>query len=118
QQPVPAGQDFQYTMSALGRLMEPEQFASIILTTGSDGEVTYLRDVARIELGAKNQDQTLTLDSKPSVGLAIFQLPGSNALDVADRVKATMRERERRFPQGLKYTIVYDTTPFIRESVN
>ena len=115
--PVPSGQDFQYTLSTLGRLVEPEQFADIILTTGTEGEVTYLKDVGRTELGAKNQDQSLTLDGKPSVGLAIFQLPGSNALDVADRVKARMRELEKRFPRGLKYAIVYDTTPFIRESV-
>src|SRR5438876_1128713 len=117
QPPVPKGQDFQYTMSTLGRLIEAEQFANIIIKTGADGEVTYLRDVGRAELGAKNLDQSLTLDGKPSVGLAIFQLPGSNALDVADAVKARMRELERRFPAGLKYAIVYDTTPFVRESV-
>src|ERR1700726_3850274 len=92
QPPVPKGQDFQYTVSTLGRLIEAEQFANIILKTGTDGEVTYLKDVSRTELGAKNQDQTLTLDGRPSVGLAIFQLPGSNALDVADRIKARMRE--------------------------
>ena len=118
QPPVPSGQDFQYTMNTLGRLVEPEQFADIILKTGADGEVTYLRDVARTELGAKNQDQSLTLDGKPSVGLAIFQLPGSNALDVADRIKTRMGELEKRFPKGLRYAIVYDTTPFVRESVN
>jgi multidrug efflux pump len=117
QPPVPKGQDFQYTMSTLGRLVEAEQFADIILRTGTDGEVTYLKDVGRTELGARSQDQSLTLDGKPSVGLAIFQLPGSNALDVADRIKAKMRELEKRFPQGLKYAIAYDTTPFIRESV-
>jgi multidrug efflux pump len=118
QAPVPRGQDFQYTLSTLGRLLEADQFADIILKTGTDGEVTYLRDVARTELGAKNQDQSLTLDGKPSVGLAIFLLPGSNALDVADRVKARMRQLEKRFPRGLGYAIVYDTTPFIRESVD
>ena len=117
QPPVPQGQDFQYTMNTLGRLVEPEQFANIILKTGADGEVTYLKDVARTELGAKNQDYTLTLDGKPAVGLAIFQLPGSNALDVADRVKARMRELEKRFPKGVRFAIVYDTTPFVRESV-
>ena len=83
-----------------------------------DGEVTYLKDCARIELGAKNLDQTLTLDGKPSVGLAIFQLPGSNALDVGDRVKAEMLKLEKSFPRGLKYGIAYDTTPFIHESVD
>lgn len=117
QPPVPLGQNFQYTVSTLGRLMDPEQFGNIILATGADGEVTYLKDVGRTELGAKSQDQTLTLDTKPSVGLAIFQLPGSNALDTADLIKAKMRELEKRFPQGLKYAIVYDTTPFIHESV-
>ena len=100
QPPVPQGQDFQYTMSTLGRLVEPEQFADIILKTGTDGEVTYLKDVARTELGAKNQDQSLTMDGKPSVGLAIFQLPGSNALDIADRVKAKMRRIGKALPQG------------------
>jgi multidrug efflux pump len=117
QPPVPQGQDFQYTLSTLGRLIEAEQFADIILNTGTAGEVTYLKDVGRTELGARSQDQSLTLDGKPSVGLAVFQLPGSNALDVADSIKARMRELAKRFPPGLKYTIAYDTTPFIRESV-
>jgi multidrug efflux pump len=118
QQPVPRGQDFQLTMSTQGRLIESEQFADMIIKTGTDGEVTYLKDVGRTELGAKNQDTRARLDGKPSTGVAIFQLPGSNALDVADRVKAKMRELEKRFPQGLRYDIVYDTTPFVRESVN
>ena len=117
QPPVPPGQEFQYTLSTLGRLVEAEQFGNIIINTGTNGEVTYLKDVGRTELGAKSQDQSLTLDGKPSVGLAVFQLPGSNALDVADSIKARMRELAKRFPPGLKYTIAYDTTPFIRESV-
>jgi len=116
--PVPQGQDFQYTINTLGRLIEPEQFADIVLKTGTDGEVVYLKDVARTELGAKTQDFSLTMDAKPTVGLAIFQLPGSNALDVADHVKARMRELEKRFPKGVRYAIVYDTTPFVRESVS
>src|SRR5881275_801188 len=118
QPPIPKGQDFQYTLSTLGRLVEAKQFADIILNTGKDGDVTYLKDVGRTELGARSQDQSLTLDGKPSVGLAVFQLPGSNALDVADRVKARMRELARRFPQGVQYRVAYDTTPFIRESVD
>ena len=116
--PVPKGQDFQYTLSTLGRLVEAEQFADIILKTGTDGEVTYLKDVARIELGARSEDVLVRRDGKPSPGLGIFQLPGSNALDVADGVKAKMRELEPRFPKGLNYAVIYDTTPFIRESVN
>ncbi len=118
QPPVPAGQDFQFTLNTLGRLMEPEQFADIILKTDSSGEITYLRDVARSELGARSEDLIARLDRRPSSGLAIYLLPGSNALDTADRIKATMRELETRFPAGLKYAIVYDTTPFVRESVN
>ena len=117
QPPIPRGQDFQYTVNTLGRLEDAEQFANIILKTGADGEVVYLKDVARTELGAKNQDYTMSLDGKPAVGLAIFQLPGSNALDVADRVRARMRELEQRFPKGVRSAIVYDTTPFVRESV-
>src|SRR5437588_343775 len=98
QPPVPRGQDFQYTLSTLGRLVEAEQFADIILQTGTDGEVTYLKDVARTELGARNQDQNLTLDGKPSAGLAIFQLPGANALDTADRIRAKMRGLDTGLP--------------------
>src|SRR5712692_447990 len=116
--PVPNGQDFQYTLSTLGRLVEAEQFGDIILKTGSDGEVTYLRDVSRTDLGARSQDTLSRLDRRPSSGVGVFLLPGSNALDTADGIKARMRELEARFPQGLHYAIVYDTTPFIRESVN
>ena len=118
QPPVPEGQDFQYTLSTLGRLVEAEQFADIILKTGTDGEVTYLKDVSRTELGARSQDTLSRLDGRPSAGLAIFQLPGANALDTADGIKARMRELEARFPKGLHYAIIYDTTPFVRESVN
>src|SRR5712664_786496 len=116
--PVTRGQDLQYTMSTLGRLVEADQFADIILKTGTDGEVTYLKDVARTELGARNQDVFVRLDGKPSVGVGIFQLPGSNALDVGDGVKAKMRELETRFPKGLHYVVINDITPFIRASVH
>ena len=118
QPPVPKGQDFQYTLSTLGRLVEAEQFADIILKTGSDGEVTYLRDVSRTDLGARNQDTLGRLDGRPSPGVVVFLLPGANALDTADGIKAKMRELETRFPRGLHYAVIYDTTPFIRESVN
>jgi multidrug efflux pump len=118
QPPVPAGQAFQYTMSTLGRLAEAGQFADIVIKTGTDGEVTYLKDVSRTELGARNQDTLGRLDGRPSPGVVVFLLPGANALDTGDGVKARMRELETRFPKGLRYTIAYDTTPFIRESVN
>src|SRR4029077_4301269 len=80
-------------------------------------EVTYLRDISRTDLGARNQDTLSRLDGKPSAGVGVFLLPGSNALDTADDIKAVMREQESRFPKGLRYGIVYDTTPFVRESV-
>ncbi|HZZ72311.1 MAG TPA: efflux RND transporter permease subunit, partial [Pirellulales bacterium] len=111
------GQDFQLVLSTLGRLTSPDEFRNIIIKTDPDGAVTYLRDIGRVELGAKSLDQTLTMDRKPSVGLAIFQLPGTNALDVADRIKAKMKDLAERFPNELRYGIVYDTTPFIRQSV-
>src|ERR1700752_3297811 len=118
QPPVPRGQDFQYTMTTLGRLVEAEQFANIVLKTGSDGEVTYLRDVGRTDLGARSEDQLSRLDRRPSFGVGVFLLPGSNALDTGDRIRGRMRELEARFPKGLHYLIAYDTTPFIRESVD
>ena len=80
--------------------------------------IVRLRDVARVELGSQQYDQSCTLDGQPSVALAIFQLPGSNALETANGVYAKMEELKKRFPEGLEYKIVYDTTPFIRESVN
>jgi multidrug efflux pump len=118
QPPVPAGLDFQYTMSTQGRLVEAGQFANIVLKTGADGQVTYLRDVSRSELGARSQDTRCRLDGKPSVGLAVFQLPTANALETATRVRAKMQELKERFPDKLEYAIVYDITPFVRESVD
>ena len=118
QPPVPSGQDFQYVLTTLGRLSEPDEFAEIILKTGSDGRITRLHDVGRMELGARNEDTLCRLDGQPSAGLAIYQSPGANALAVADEVRAKMEQLRKRFPQGLQYAIVYDTTPFIEESVH
>src|SRR5437764_1740913 len=117
QPPVPQGQVFQYTMTTLGRLADPEQFADMIIKTDAEGRIVRMRDVARIELGALAYDQTCTLDTKPSVALSVYQLPGSNALDVASRVRAKMEELKANFPAGLDYAVVYDTTPFITESI-
>ncbi|MEO6808740.1 MAG: efflux RND transporter permease subunit, partial [Isosphaeraceae bacterium] len=118
QPPVPTGQVFQYTMSTLGRLTDVEQFGDMILRTDPDGRVIRLRDVARLELGAQAYDQTCTLDGKPSVAMSVYQRPGSNALETAKLVRAKMEELKQRFPDGLDFAIVYDTTPFILESVN
>jgi multidrug efflux pump len=125
-QPVPAGQQFQLSMSTLGRLEDAQEFADIILKTGQgtnpqggpSSQVVRVRDVGRVELGAQQYDQSCRLDGKPSVGLAVFQLPGSNALDTAKRVKEKMKELKQRFPPGLDYAIVYDTTPFIQQSID
>ncbi len=77
-----------------------------------------MRDVGRVELGAKNQDINSYVDGKPSAGAAVFQLPGANALETAQRVKDKMAELKQRFPEGLDYKIVYDTTPYISESIS
>ncbi len=118
QQPVPAGQDFQYTLSTLGRLADPQEFEQIVVKAGPTGQVVRLKDVSQIQLGAKNQDTRCTLDGKPSIGLVFYQLPGSNAIDTAKHIREKMKELAvARFPQGMHYDIVYDTTPFIEESV-
>src|SRR5215471_18010724 len=128
--PVPLGQSFQYTLSTLGRLIDPDQFGNIVVKTGSDGRLTRLRDlvsdsrtesgetVGGIQLGAKNEDTSCNLDGKPSIGLGIFQLPGSNALDTAAGIRARMEELKTSFPPDVEYAIVYDTTPFINESIH
>jgi multidrug efflux pump len=118
QPPAPSGQTFQYTINTLGRLAIPEQFSEMILKTDVEGRIVRMRDVAESELGALNYDQICTLDGKPSVALSVYQLPGSNALDTAKEVKEKMEELKKRFPDGIDYAIVYDTTPFIEESIN
>ncbi|HVX63437.1 MAG TPA: efflux RND transporter permease subunit, partial [Pirellulales bacterium] len=104
-------------------LTDPEQFGAVILKVNQSGvsgqisSIVRLRDVARIELGSQQYDQSCTLDGRPSVALSIYQLPGSNALQTARGVYDKMEELKQRFPEGLDYSIVYDTTPFIRESI-
>jgi multidrug efflux pump subunit AcrB len=118
QPPVGTGQVFQLTMSTMGRLTDAEQFADMILKTDASGRLVKVADVANIELGAQAYDQACTLNGQPSVALSIYQLPGSNALDVAKRVRTKMEEMKNRFPDGVDYRIVYDTTPFINQSIN
>ena len=118
QPPVPTGQDFQLTINTLGRLLEPEDFADIIVTTGADGGVVRIRDVGRTELGAKNYDVASYLDGEPAITLAVFQLPGSNALETAKLVRAEMENLKANFPPGVDYRVVYDTTVFVDESIH
>ena len=117
QPPVPAGQNFQYAVNVLGRLTDAEQFEQIILKTGEGGRITRLKDVARIELGGKTYDITSRLNGAPSASIGIYQLPGSNALDVSTRVRAAMQEMSAFFPEGLEYSIPYDTTMFVDASI-
>ena len=114
---------FELPIETMGRLGTPEQFGEIIIKAASDPtgkespKYVYLRDIARVELGATNYSQNCALDGKPSVGLGLFQLPGTNALDVANAVRRKMTELKERFPDDLDYGIYYDTTPFVKESV-
>ncbi len=118
QQPTQDKADFQYTVSTLGRLTTPEEFAEIVIKQGPKGQVIYLKDVARIELGAKDYNSGLFLDGDPTVGLAIFQLPGSNALETKKAVVAAMEQLKTRFPEGLDYLLVYDTVVFVQQSID
>ena len=118
QPPVPKGQVFQYTLTTLGRLKNPREFDNMVLKADADGRIVRMRDVARIELGAQDYDQSCTLNGEPSVALSLYQLPGTNALKTAQQVKERMKSLKVRFPPGIDYKIVYDTTPFINESVN
>ncbi len=117
QPPTEEGLDFQYTLTTLGRLIEETDFNQIVVKTGTSGQPTRLGEVASVKLGAKNEDTSCTLDGKPSVGMAIYQMPGSNALQTADRIRKKVAELEERFEPGMHTAIVYDTTPFVEESV-
>ncbi len=108
---------FQYTVSTLGRLTDPEQFAEIVVKTGADGRITRVRDVARVELGAADYNSAFSFDGKPAVGLGVYQLPGSNSIKTADAIYARMAELKKSFPPGIDYTIPYDSTIFVRNSL-
>jgi HAE1 family hydrophobic/amphiphilic exporter-1 len=116
--PTPPGVDFQYTIELQGRLVDPDEFANVIVKTGDNGEVTRLRDVGRVELGAQTYGQFFSLDGKRAAGIGIYQSPGANALDVEHAVKAKMAELERQFPQGLVASVPFDTTVFVNASIH
>ncbi|MCP5110311.1 MAG: multidrug efflux RND transporter permease subunit, partial [bacterium] len=118
QPPAPAGQNFQYTVNVLGRLADIDQFEEIIIKTGEGGRITRLKDVARIELGGKSYDVTSRLNGAPSASVLIYQLPGANAIEVAEKIRATMEDLRRFFPEGLDYKIPYDTTIFVSKSID
>ena len=118
QPPNPAGLNFQYTISTLGRLETVQQFENIIVKTGQGDEVVRVRDVARVELGAQDYSWYVQLGGAPSVAIAVYQLPGSNALGVAQGVRDAMAELEQSFPEGLEAVIAYDSTAYIEASID
>ena len=118
QPPVPPGHDYQLTVNTLGRLLEPAQFENVILKTGEDGRITRVRDVARIELGARDYAVNSYLDNGAAVAMAVAQRPGSNALATADGVQEAIRTLSKDFPKGLEYRIVYNPTVFVSESID
>ncbi len=109
--------DFQYTLTAQGRLTTPEQFENIVVRVGKDGRTTQLKEIARVELGAADYSQSIQYKAQPAVGLAIFQLPGTNAIETANAVYKRMAELKTNFPPGLDYAVTYDTTIFVRDSL-
>ena len=116
--PAPDGQSFQYTIEVSSRLDDPDQFGAVIVKTGANGDLTRVRDVGRVELGAQTYGQFFNLDGQQAAGLAIFLSPGANALDVAGKVEARMKELSGEFPQGLVYSIPFNTTIFVSQAID
>jgi HAE1 family hydrophobic/amphiphilic exporter-1 len=116
-EPAPKGQDFTYSVRVQGRLGSPEEFGAIVIRANPDGSAVRLRDVARVELGAQTYNLVGRLNGKPAANIAIYQLPGSNALDCANGVKAAMARIKLRFPQDLDYEIALDTTQAVSEGM-
>jgi multidrug efflux pump len=115
--PMPVPVDYQLSVNARGRLVDEKEFGDIVLKTGTDGEITRLRDVGRIELAAGDYALRSLLDNQSAVGIGIFQAPGSNALQLSSTVRATMEELKKNFPEGLQYRIVYDPTINVRDGI-
>jgi hydrophobic/amphiphilic exporter-1 (mainly G- bacteria), HAE1 family len=115
--PSPDTQPFQYTVDIAGRLDEAAQFENIVVKTEQNGQMTHLRDVARVELGAQTYSQVFTLNGRPAAGIGIYQTLEANALTVAGEVSAQMAKASKTFPQGLAYSIPFDTTTFVRASI-
>jgi multidrug efflux pump len=115
--PGPNNNAFQLNINTQGRLVTEDEFLKIVVRTSPDGGVTYLRDVARVELGSNNYALRSLLNNKPAVALPIFARPGSNAIHISDEVRSTMAQLKKDFPQDVDYKIVYDPTVFVRGSI-
>ncbi|MBX3558278.1 efflux RND transporter permease subunit, partial [Chelatococcus sp.] len=117
--PAPAGQNFQYTININGRLDNAPDFENIIVKVdnANGGQITRVRDIGRVELGAQTYSQSFTLNGKPAAGIGIFQLPEANAIAVAEEVRGKMEELSKNFPPGLVYGVPFDTTMFVNASI-
>ena len=116
-QPMVRENQFQILLNVEGRLESVDEFENIIVNIGEQGEVTRLKDVARIELGQSSYSLRALLDGKNAIAIPIFQRPGSNAIQLSDDVRATMKRLSENFPEGVSYDIVYDPTIFVRGSI-
>ncbi len=117
QPPVPPGQAFQYSVTTKGRLITPDEFEEIVIKIGDDGTVVRLGDVARVEQGSSNYNMLSSYNGEPSAVIAVYQLPGANAIDVVDGIKSTLKNLSDGFPEGLDYSISYDSTDVILASI-
>ena len=115
--PAPNASSFQLSVNTQGRLVTEEEFENIVVRAAADGEITRLKDIARVELGSSQYALRSLLNNQPAVALPIFQRPGSNAIDVSNQVRAKMAELKHSFPEGMDYSIVYDPTIFVRGSI-
>src|SRR3954470_13709200 len=116
-EPAPPGQKIVYTVTATGRLFDPEQFGEIVVRASPTG-ILRLKDIARLELGALNYDTSNTLDGQQTIGMATYLQPGANALEVADLVRAKMKQLRPGLPEGVDYAIPFDTTRFVDASIH
>jgi HAE1 family hydrophobic/amphiphilic exporter-1 len=116
--PAAGNQSFQYTVDVSSRFNDPAQFGNVIVKTGTNGDLTRLHDVGRVELGAQTYAQVFNLNGQQAAGLAIFLTPGANAIDVAREVSAKMKTLAKDFPQGMVYSIPFDTTIFVQQAID
>ena len=117
QPPSPPGKNFQLSINTLWRLAEPEEFEDIIIKTAEGTRVTRVKDVGRVELGAKNYNTFFASNGKEAAGISVYPLPGANALETAQAIRSTMERLGQAFPEGLQWDIPFDTTLFIEESI-
>ena len=115
--PAPTAQSFQLSINTQGRLVSEEEFENIVIRAGDNGEITRLKDIARVELGSSQYALRSLLNNQPAVAIPIFQRPGSNAIEISNEVRGKMEELKKSFPQGMDYSIVYDPTIFVRGSI-